>query len=172
MIKKIMHNNKGVTLMEMLIVLALIAILSGLAGLSLSMINSSSVDKAAVMLNSSIEKGRYAAMAKGAAHGTINVTKAGETNIRIDGVKEEMLANSSVQVWFSASTAVVENTGAMTPFTSTDITFKSNGMVDTIFGAPASPARIYEIAFKKGKKVSAVVIYPATGKTKTIGWYE
>lgn len=169
--KNCLHNNKGVTLMEILVVLALICILSGLAGLSLSMINSSSVDKAAVMLSSTIDKGRYTAMAKGGdTHGEVLITSSGGKYISIDSVREEMMANSSVKMFYSDF--YVENTTAMNNLSACNIKFKSNGMVKEICGAPANYSKVYTIAFKKGKKVSAVIIYPATGKSEIKGWYE
>lgn len=171
MTKRFIHNNKGVTLMELLIVLALIAVLSGLAGLSLSLINSSSVDKASTMLNASIEKGRYAAMAKGGNdHGVVNISVSGGSYVDIDSIREEMLANSSVSVFWSDY--LIESTSGMNSFSGTSIKYNSNGMIKEIFGGPANYSKVYQIAFKKGKKVSAVVIYPATGKSETKGWYE
>lgn len=175
-------NNKGFSLVELMIVIAISAVLVGLVTITMSIVNNANSAKAAEAMAAALTNCRTLSMAKGDDKGQFNYRfsagklaySTGEslnngaiTNNRNMKVYFGVHVNGALQGW---------NTGALGQINGAagSITFNTAGMVKTINGAPANLGVIYVFAFKYGnnKRVDAVLLYPATGKTDTIMWYE
>ncbi len=176
-------NNKGITLVEMMMVIAISVVLVGLAGLSLSLINNANTEKSAKALRAVIIKARNEAMARGPEAGTLVI------NDSVSGLSSTVSLNSAelvgrrgMQVYYYEGTGVAGPNGnepvmhisAMQNFPSAGKTFKFNtaGFVTHVDGALVSGTNIYQIAFKKSNRVDCVVLYASTGNTEFISWYE
>lgn len=81
------QQNKGMTLIEVLVVVAILAITVGIAGVSISLATSRDAEKSAKIINDALESSRMYAMSKtgtfeviidGSAH-TVSIADAGET---------------------------------------------------------------------------------------------
>ncbi len=184
MLRKYSGNNDGVTLIEILIVIAVSAVLVGIAGLSLSMINSANTSKSATSLKSLIDKARTVSMARGASTGAITVVQFGSdgTYVQIGSNDREKIAGGGIDAYVGQNAGTtnaegysipIESTAGLTPLSSIELEFNTAGMVTKVNGADIpDPSLIYYFAFKKGDRVNAVILYPVTGKTENIAWFE
>lgn len=172
--RKILMNNKGLTMIELIVVIAVATILVGMATITLSVVNSGNTTKSASQLRSLLTKSKMESMAKGNTRGQIIVNPNGGKGmlITIGPSSEERIAGNSVQTGYAALAAPVENFASLSNTAATTIQFNSAGMVSTVDGAVANYATVYQFGFKKGRRVDSVVFYPATGKVDTLSWYE
>lgn len=184
MLKKMSNNNSGITLIEILIVIGISAILVGITGLSLSMINGANTSKSATSLKSLIDKSRTVSMARGAATGAITIVQfTGEgTYVQIGTNTREKIAGNGILAYVGQNAGItnaqgfsepIESTAGLTPLSSIELEFNTAGMVTKVDGADiANQSLIYYFAFKKGNRVDAVILYPVTGKTENLSWFE
>lgn len=175
----IRDNNKGVTLIEIIIVIAIMAVLSTVAGLSLYIVNSANTNKSANALKSLIDKTRNEAMAYGNATMTISSTGNG-TSVVVKTSSGKELCNEIIAADFldaymyystSATMTPVDISGAMNgSLTNISISFNSVGSVNSIVvdGELKDDvnARLIEVGFKRGKHFDGAVVYPVTGKAE------
>lgn len=149
------QQNKGMTLIEVLVVVAILAITVGIAGVSISLATSRDAEKSAKIINDALERSRMYAMSKtgtfeviidGSAH-TVSIADAGET--------EELPAK--VDIFFPDITDA--GTAA--------ITFdKSNGRVQsiTVDGSNYTEKMLRISSRNQNGKTATVLLIVNTGK--------
>lgn len=173
------NNDKGVTLIEIIIAIAISAVLVALAGLSLSVIMGADTNKSAKALESMIVRSKSECMGK-ADKGAITISPTGSgMKAKIGSGADESICPRRVKTYFTqlATDEPVESTGLMNPLGSNVVLeFGSDGSVKsvTVGGGSASTAKsmMYEFAFKRGNRVDAVAVYASTGKTEYVSWFE
>ena len=72
------NNNKGFSYVEMVVVIAIMALMVGMITISISMVNRNNVNRASEKLESMIDKARVSAMTKGTKKGFLNITVVGD----------------------------------------------------------------------------------------------
>lgn len=141
-------NNKGISLFEMLIVLAIMSVVTGLAALSLSLVNSANVSKAADTYAAAVNTARTTSMAKGTALGTLHVVKEGSGAVYYyignDPTVRHMICKNPVETSLPAGNTL-------------DVTFNSAGMVTS--GG--------NVSFLCNKKKAIVSLSTISGKANT-----
>ena len=167
-----MRDNKGFTLFEMMMVLALSAIVIGMAGLSISAVNRANVSKAANKYLAAVELARNISMAQGDAAGTLHIVKEGgqlKYYIGPDSTKKEVIATPAVKVSTTITNALFQaapsDSSVLANGTSLEWHFNTAGMVKS-----GSPMLLFTF-WNNGKKVVSTYLYNATGKTDSVTYY-
>ncbi|MCR4936673.1 MAG: type II secretion system GspH family protein [Lachnospiraceae bacterium] len=97
--------NKGFSLAEMLVVIAIMAILTGGAVASISIINNANVNKAAQTLDDAFSKARSNGMARGDSTYTFNLSMIGNDLYASYGGATEKISGGGVSVSLPATTS-------------------------------------------------------------------
>lgn len=186
--KKI-FNNKGVTLIEIIMVLAISAVLIVIAGFSLSLLNGANTYKSASSLKSVLSKAKTQSMAKGNLKGQITIKRITSGTAVVMGEStgiDDMIAGRRIDTYYYFGTGnydagtknskPIENMAAFSTLSDdVVIQYNSAGMVSSVKMAGTEYVNntfVYEFAFKTGNRVDAVVLYPVSGKVETLMWYE
>ncbi len=168
-IKKFIKNNSGVTILEMLVVLCVIAILSGIIGLTYQYIHNANVQRAGENLAAAIKAARTTSMAKGTEKGRLNIiVEGGKMYYSIgDSPEKEEICNQVMGFYIKPDKTTVTNTapGGQTGNTTVTIRFTSAGMLDK------DHSGTNYIVFFKGKRAYSVLVYPETGKVEQTLFY-
>ena len=163
--------NKGLTLIEMIMVLGISAILLAMAGLSYNLINNSNVQKSARRLENVIRLARTRSMAKGTASGRLVLYEQnGNIYARIgDDTTPELICNSGVtmEAIVTAADYTVRSGGSSIPAYSTDpsaqisINFSTAGTGQTFNNS------YNKFLLHRGKRSFEVIVYKETGSVET-----
>lgn len=187
MARNVIGDNKGVTIMEMIIVLAISAVLVVIVGLSLVVVNNANTYKSATSLKAIINKSKTQSMGKGKANGRLKINHSiGGTEVEIGSAGSELIAGRRIEAYYYVGNGIYNATEKkslpvedLTSFSDLNgtiyVEFNTAGMVSKVsIGSDdyTDLTLLYEFAFKTGNRIDAVVLYPATGKTETLMWYE
>ncbi len=169
-IYRILKSNSGVTIMEMLVVLVLIAILSGLVGLTYQYIHNANVQKAGENLAAALRTARTTSMSKGTEKGRLNlISEGGRLYYTIgDSTEKQEICNQvmgfCIYTTKNAGSTSLAPTGQTGDCTIT-IRFTAAGMLDnSAFGSNY-------VVFFKGNRAYSVLVYPETGKIEQTLFY-
>lgn len=182
-------NNKGVTLIEIIMVLAISVALVVIAGFSLSLLNGANTYKSASSLKAVFSKAKTQSMAKGNLKGQITIKRLSSGTAVVMGESsgvDNLVSGRRIDSYYyfgtgnfdsaTKSSKPIENLAAFTQI-SNDIVIQYNsaGMVTSVMMGGTdykNDTFVYEFAFKTGNRVDAVVLYPVSGKAETLMWYE
>lgn len=103
-VHRFLKNNKGFSLAEMLVVIAIMAILTGGAVASISIVNNANVNKAAKALDDAFSKARSNGMARGSSY-TFELSMIGNDLYANSGGSTEKISGGGVSVTLPASTS-------------------------------------------------------------------
>ena len=177
--KKVLHNNNGFSLVEMLIVIALMAILLGLAALSYSTVMNAQLSEAARTYESAINNAIAQSMAKGSEAGKLTIGMENSELYYMIGDTATAPRERICSVRFDPR-YIMGNTAGYTPGTGAPlgipisegsvftIYFNSNGTVDT---ARSTSGGMSRLTFSYGSRVIEVFLYLETGKHDVIMHY-
>lgn len=73
------NNNKGFSYVEMIVVIAIMALMVGMITISIGTVNRNRVNRASESLETVVDKARVSAMTKGATRGYLNIAKDGNS---------------------------------------------------------------------------------------------
>lgn len=177
--KRTIHNNKGFSLVEMLIVIALLSILVSIAIMSYSTVTNAQLSEAARTYESAINTAIAQSMAKGSEAGKLTIgMENGELYYMIGDTatapKEEICdARFSPQYIMGNVAGYTPSTGAPLGIPITNgsvytIYFNSNGTVDT---ARSTAGGMSRLTFSYNNRVIEVFLYLETGKHDVIMHY-
>lgn len=157
--KKII-NNKGLSLLEYVVVFAIIAVVGAVMVMSLSALLNKPAQQCAAQLKSTIEKHRQVSMGKNTSDLQLYVTANGVFVKEVYDSKERVtqIGAKGVTVKYSTGTGLntVDSTGIHIKFDR-----KNGSLIDTPTG---SKTYISEFEISKGDMVKTVKIVPLTGK--------
>ncbi len=161
--KSILSSDKGFSLIELIVVIAIMAVAVGLVTITYTLVHNANVAKAANTLDTAFNKARIQSMAKG--------TDAGQLTVWItDGVMYYTIGDSAVETPTAVNSAVIDigyGYGS-TWIDNMDLTppavyrFNSAGMVIQS-GTPVPQ----EYSFTYGNRSVHVIFYLDTGKHTT-----
>ena len=163
-------NNKGMSYVELLLVLAIMAILIAVASLTIGLISRANVSRGAEKLASTFNQARSVSMARGTSNGVLEITFDGSNyyyyvGSSTDPDKEDM------KVKFISSPAVV--TYALDSAPTTQIPMgtmikveydQSSGSIKRCIDASGNVVSFHSITLTNEDKSATIRIYSATGK--------
>lgn len=164
-------NNKGFSYVELLLVLAIIAIMMGIMALSMSLIGRTNVNKGCDNLNNAMNQARTASMAKGRINGAITIScqdgkyyyyigKAGTAESESQKVK---FASQPVNVGYTLKS----KSGVVKSLNDGDnIVIRYNQSTGAFEMATPVGDYVETIVFSNGDKSATIKCYIATGKTE------
>lgn len=154
-------SNKGLSYIEVMIVLAIASILVGLASISLGLVSRSNVHKGADNLDLAFSKSRSISLAKGTEAGTLNI-------LNQNGVYYYYIGDGNIsekKVFLRRPCYIDLNDPS-----SSDPVSLSNGSTLTISYVPTTAKmsnnmNIDKIYIRNGKNTATIELVNATGKT-------
>ena len=166
---ELIGNNSGVTIFEMLLVLVLIAILTGLVGLTYQYIHNANVQKAGENLAAALRAARTTTMSKGTEKGRLNIIiEGGRMYYTIgDSTEKQEICNQVMGFYVRPDKNSITNTppAEKTGDSTITIRFNTAGMLD-VSGSGAN-----YVVFYKGNRAYSVLVYPETGKVEETLFY-
>ncbi len=153
--------DKGLTLIEILIVLAISSILIGMSAMSVSMIRRANVDKTVNKLQKVIASARATTMAKGETAGELSVHfNGGKLYAGVGGGKEELISSGTViadcDLNLDNKALVVTDSKNF----SANIKFRTSGGVGVTDGVR------FFVSDTNSKRCAEILVYGLTGKTE------
>lgn len=142
-------NNKGISLFEIIIVLAVMAIMTAIAALSYKMVDQANVSKAANTLQTAIDSARVTSMAKGTTAGTLHIEIIGGNTYYYIGdvaTQKTLICKNNITTTLPGGASVY------------NVTFNTAGMATS--GAA-------NFRFKNGKKICDIALSRLSGKATT-----
>ena len=166
-------SNKGLTLVELMIVLAISAIIFTMVLISYNVVNNANATKAARRLETVIRTARTQSMAKGMDEGKLTLqVQHGNLYAYIGDpatATRQLICNSGVTVQgISCSTASeYKNLRSGTSLTTAYVVFNTSGTLRTV-GTDATKKTTYnKFILNRGGRSFEVIIYSETGALET-----
>ena len=164
-------SNKGVTIFEMLLVMVIIAILTGLVSFSIQYVHNANVQKAGETLVAAIRTARTTSMTKGTERGKLTLYSEGGKLYYTIGDSSEKIQISTQAINFDIAFGVDMHATNLAPSVQEGdgtcvIKFDTTGMLKV------GEHDANYIVFFKGRRCYSVLIYPDTGKVvETLFYY-
>ena len=159
-------NNKGFTLVEMLIVLGISAIIMSVVLISFNVINNANVQKSARRLENVIRLSRTRCMAKGNKKGELKLYEQnGNIYAQIgDDNTPQIICNSGVTMEALATTAysVREGGSSIPPYPGISLRFNTSGTVQNY----SETVPFNKFLLHKGSRNFEVIVYIETGNVE------
>lgn len=171
---KNINNNKGFSLLELLIVMAVSAVVVGFASLSISTYYNAKVNDAAARMESMIRRARTESMSKGQEAGKLILTVEGDGlygQIGTTGGKE-LISSNLIDVYitnhiYGTADNVYNTHNMLNAATGTyEIEFTSSGLVQSE-SAPGCPG---SIIFSRGSRHWQVLLFHETGHCQSMAF--
>ncbi len=159
-------NNKGFSYVELILVLAIMAIMIGMLSLSYSYVTSNNVSKAAAKMESVFNTARIVSLSKGSEQGALNIMQEdGKVYYCIGKFDPD---DPNCPEWNKiAQTPVyitLANNGSHSDLPNGSIIIYKYNPSSGAFKSDAFPYN--EIIFTNGNKESSLILFKATGKCK------
>lgn len=156
--KKIIKENKGFSLVEVIVVLAIMSVAIGFVSITASVVNDSKASSAAKNMKASMTTARVQSMAKGTQKGelTIKVSSNGSVYATVGTGEEEKICSGKISVYATKADDLPTSLSGSALSGTTSIKFNN-------IGIPTEYTNNC-FFFKNGKKTMVVFIYPDTGK--------
>lgn len=154
-------NNKGFSLLELLIVVALFSVMVGFASLTIAMVNNADVAKCANTYDSALDKAKTQCMSKGTDRGQLILTKQnGGLYYRIgDEAYNTKICSAQVKFQIEYTDSSIKTQDDFSDGTDiASISFNSAGMVIK------NAVNIKSITFSNNNRRIASILYNETGK--------
>lgn len=163
-------NNKGFSYVEMILVLAIVAIMMGMITLSLGMVNRANINRGAEHLESYLERARTQSMARNQLRGTLTISC-------VDGayycyVGDPAYASSNSELLISAPSVQIGyyvNGGTSMEILDSGETLRimyssASGAFQPISTSGSTAEYCTSIVIMNGDKSRTIVLHTATGK--------
>ena len=158
-------NNRGFSYVEMILVIAIIAILIGLVGLSMGLIDRTNISKATSNLESAMNRARTTSMARGSNAGKIEIVNVdGWYYYSIGGGEQVKLVAEPVSIGWYYGTDFVPLDSSGDSLTLKFVPSTGAFEKETVSGEYCTSIVLYN----EGKE-STLILYPQTGKCEIDG---
>lgn len=168
-----MKNNKGVTYVELVLVISIMAIMVGFVSITMSTVNRNNATKAAHRMQTALAQAKSVSMAKGTNNGQlmlwrdssgslmyyvgqVGTNPADPANVAKREAGAQLICNRKVTVQTGVGATGISNTVAapyIISFNQSSGAFESTGYIDYIY-------------FSNGNTRAHVQLFKATGKTE------
>lgn len=163
--KSILNSNKGFSLIELIVVIAIMAVATGLVTITYTLVHNANVAKAANALDTAFNKARIQSMAKGTDAGQLTVWIEGGVMYYTIGdraTESPTAVNSAViDISYSDNGSTWLGPGVDMP----DVVYRFNSAGMVIQQPGAYLPKMYE--FSRGTRRVDVIFYLETGKHTT-----
>lgn len=163
-------DNKGFSYVELILVIAIMAILVGLTALSMGLVSRTNVTRGAEKLYSSLSQARSASLAKGTQNGALTISCVGgkyycyvgnPSSPNFDELKEELVGSPvTIGYYIEGDTDMYE----ITPGSSITIKYDQSSGAFTNGGNPCYS----QLVLINGDKTASIKLHVATGKSELI----
>ena len=169
--RKVEKNDKGFSLVEVLIVILIMTIITSLALISYSVVSSARISNAGKNLQSVISEARTQSMAKGTNAGKLTLTmENGNLYAQVGDVataSKEEISSGRMQIYYvtndySSTTGLQISDGDVL-----EISFNTDGTVRKIDDTGAAINVPTNFLFENSSRRMQVVLYLETGKCRT-----
>lgn len=170
-LKAMKDNNKGFSLLEILVVIAIMAVLATISAVAFNIVNRANIEKAANAFQSAYTKARSISMAKGEEAGKLTIWAQdgyyyyciGDTT---SGTGSKLCSDGITIKYDNNTTSAAEGTNVYNGASFT-ITFNSAGMVksNTLGGNRFTFT-------KRAGRVMEFLIMPVSGKSKVTKYFQ
>lgn len=166
-------NNKGFSYVEMILVIAIMAILIGVMSLSIGLVSRANVNRGIEKVGSSLNQARNSAMAKGYLKGTFEITKVGDTYYYFVGDANSTNKDDLKEVLISAPATVgyyviIDGSETYVAVTSANPLKIQYNQSTGAFRAMADGNYCTGIVLANGDKEAVIRLYPDTGKSELV----
>ncbi len=163
-----MKNNKGFSYVEFILVIGIMAVLVSMVSISMGLVSRTNVNRGAEKLNSSINRARNMAMAKGTDRSIVKITFDGTKyycyvgSATGDSSKgREEIAMSPVTIGYS-----VQGGSSVQLITTTNPLVLKFDQSTGAFKAMSDGKYVTKLVFTNSDKTASITLYPETGKTE------
>ena len=157
------ENNKGFSYVELILVLAIMALMVAMIGISYGLVTRNNVTKAAAKMESVFNSARVTSLSKGSEEGAINLYA--QNGIIYYSIGKYDPDNGLVPEWnkFAQSPVYVtlSDGSSNTDLGTSVVTFKYNPSSGAFKACPYS-----KVIFSNGNTESTLTLFKATGKCK------
>lgn len=163
-----MKNNKGFSYVEFLIVIGIMAVLVSMVSISMGLISRTNVNRGAEKLNSSINRARNMAMAKGTERSIVKITFDGSKYYCYVGNSTNSAQGEEEEIAISPITIGYCENGSNTEIgiTATNPLILKFDQSTGSFKAMANGKYCSKIIVTNEDKTATITLYPETGKTE------
>ncbi len=165
-------NNKGFSYVELILVIAIMAILVGVMSLSMGLVGRTNINRGIEKVSSSLNQARNSSMARGYIKGAFEISYDGSQYYCYVGaagasdkeeLKEELVASPVIVGYYLSDDAdtmyqVTETNPLRIQYNQSTGSFKP--VVDSVY--------CDRIVMIHGDKVAEIKLYPETGKTELV----
>jgi len=158
------NNNKGFSYVELILVLAIMAIMVAMIGISYGLVTRNNVTKAAAKMESLFNTARITSLSKGSEAGALNLkAENGKIYYGIGKYDPDTTLNQVEWVKFAQTPVYVtlSDGSSNTDLGSSVITYKYNPSSGAFKACPYG-----KVIFSNGNTESTLVLFSATGKCK------
>ncbi len=163
-----MKNNKGLSYVELMVVIVIMIVLTSVSALSISYMTRTNANKTADKLVTALSTARTNSLAKGEEKGAFHIRCVGDTyeyaiGAASDGLHYETIASYPVQI------SIVDYEGNYTMLSSEsgDIVVKFNGANGSVVTNNATNVSAFNI-YRNGQLAVTVQLYQLTGKCEVV----
>lgn len=166
-------NNKGFSYVELILVIAIMAILIGVASLSIGLVSRANINRGVEKVGSSLNQARNSAMAKGYLKGTLEITQVGDTyyyfvgdanSTNKDDIKEVLVSSPATVGYYIK----VDGAETLIPVTESNPLVIQYNQSTGSFRAMADGNYCTGIVLANGDKEAVIRLYPETGKSELL----
>lgn len=166
-------NNRGFSYVEFILVIAIMAIMVGIAALSMGLVNRANVNRGIEKVGSSLNQARNSAMAKGYVRGTFEITRVGDTyyyfvgdanSTEKDNLKDTLISSPATVGYY----VVIDGTETLIPITATNPLVIQYNQSTGAFRPMADGNYCTGIVLTNGDKEAVIRLYPETGKSELV----
>lgn len=164
-------NNKGLSYVEFIIVIAIMAIAVGLVSLSMGLVSRTNINRGAEKVSSSLNQARNTAMARGTDRGTIEISFDGATYYcyvgslsspnKVDLMDELVSQPATIYYKVQGSDDLIEVTQA------NPLVIKYNQSTGAFLAMPSGDY-CSQIILQHKDQSTGIQLHPATGKSELI----
>lgn len=159
-------SNKGISYIELILVIGISAMLVGLASLSIGIISRNNAEKAATKLEAAFSHAQALSMAKGQTNGSLTITSDGSSYYYYYGTDD------SAKSKFASSPCKVEliaDDGTVTPINASGAKFYFKPTTGSIDSTVAGSCGSYKVKIANGGKTEVFLkVYKTTGKCELV----
>lgn len=161
-----MKNNKGFSLIELLVTLAVIVIVGSGVILGIGLLTGTGAKKFASKLDDGLKLTKTICLSKESGNLEFSRDASGEYYIEITGNVKEKIGKSSLTVVYTTGSGASAVDTNMTNGTSLNFSFKRGSGIFSPIGTDVSGQPIYctKIAITQNSTTKTIVLIPETGK--------